>query len=161
LLPDFLNPNRSASYTFPGFGLIVTIMALTFLGWMMAGFLGNWFTRAIELILVRVPVVKTMYMVIKQVLETTLTDQSKAFKEAVLVEFPRRDAWVLAFATARDRLAIDEAIDGKRMVGVFVPTTPNLTSGYLIFVDEKDVRKVNLSPEEALKLIISGGLVSS
>ena len=158
LLPDFLNPNRSSSYTFPGFGLIVTIMALTLLGWMMAGFLGNWFTRATELVLIRVPIVKTMYMVIKQVLETTLTDQSKAFKEPVMVEFPRKDSWVIAFATARDRPLIDETLGGK-IVGVFVPTTPNLTSGYLIFVDEKDIRKLEMPAEEALKLIISGGIV--
>jgi uncharacterized membrane protein len=161
LLPDWLNPTRSSSYAFPGIGLIVTIMALTVVGWLMAGFLGNWFTRVTELILIRVPVVKTMYMVIKQVLETTLTDQSKAFKKAVMVEFPRKGSWVLAFATSRERVAIDEATGGGKMVGVFVPTTPNLTSGYLIFVDESDVKEIKMSAEEALKLIISGGIVAT
>ena len=158
-LPDAINPNKLMPFELPGVGLILTIAALIFVGWIMAGFLGNWFTGITEAILIRVPVVKTMYTVIKQILQTTLTDQSQAFKEAVLVEFPRRDSWVLAFATSRGRQAINVAT-GKEMVAVFVPTTPNLTSGYLIFVPEEDVRPVLLPPDEALKLIISGGLVN-
>lgn len=159
ILPDVINPNKLLPFELPGVGLIVTVAALIFVGWLMAGFLGNWFTGITEAILIRLPVIKTMYIVIKQVLQTALTDQSKAFKEAVLVEFPRRDSWVLAFATSRDRQAVNVAT-GKAMVAVFVPTTPNLTSGYLIFVPEEDVRPVNMPSDEALKLIISGGLVN-
>lgn len=158
-LPDWINPNKALPFEVPGVGLIVTVLALIFIGWLFAGFLGNWFTGITEAVLTRVPIIKTMYTVIKQVLQTALTDQSNAFKEAVLVEFPRRDSWVLAFATARGRQAINVAT-GREMVAVFVPTTPNLTSGYLIFVPEGDVRPVNMPPDEALKLIISGGLVN-
>ena len=158
-LPDAVNPNKYLPFELPGVGLIVTVLALVFVGWLMAGFLGRWFTGITEAVLIRVPVIKTMYTVIKQILQTTLTDQSQAFKEAVLVEFPRRDSWVLAFATSRNRQAINVAT-GRAMVAVFVPTTPNLTSGYLIFVPEEDVRPVLLPPDEALKLIISGGLVN-
>lgn len=159
VLPDAINPNKLLPFELPGVGLVLTIISLMIVGWIMAGFLGGWFTGITEAVLIRVPVVKTMYTVIKQILQTTLTDNSKAFKEAVLVEFPRRDSWVLAFATSRDRQAINVAV-GQAMVAVFVPTTPNLTSGYLIFVPETDVRPVILPPDEALKLIISGGLVN-
>ncbi len=159
LLPDIINPNKILPFELPGVGLILTVAALIFIGWIMAGFLGGWFTGFTEAILTRVPVVKTMYTIIKQVLHTTLTDNSKAFKEAVLVEFPRRDSWVLAFVTSRGRQAVNIAV-GREMVAVFVPTTPNLTSGYLIFVPENDIRPVILPPDEALKLIISGGLIN-
>lgn len=158
-LPHWVNPNNLLPFDVPGVGLLVVLVGLTVIGAIMTGILGNWFTGLIEMILNRLPVVKTIYTVIKQVLQTALTDQSTAFKEPVLVEFPRRDSWVLAFATARDRASIDKAL-GDKMVGVFVPTTPNLTSGYLIFVAEKDVRHANISSEEALKLIISAGLVN-
>jgi uncharacterized membrane protein len=157
-LPDWLVPFH-LPFNLPGVGLIVAFVTLTLIGAVMNGFLGNWFTKITEIFLHRVPVVKTIYTVIKQVLHTALTDQSKAFKEAVLVEFPRKDSWVLAFATARGRTAINDAV-GQNMVAVFVPTTPNLTSGYLIFVAETDIKPVAMPPEEALKLIISGGLVS-
>ena len=154
-----MNPNNLFPFAIPGVGLLVVLVGLTVIGALMAGFLGRWFTKVIEAVLIRVPVIKTLYTVIKQVLQTALTDQSKAFKEPVLVEFPRKDSWVVAFATARDCHSIDKALKEK-MIGVFVPTTPNLTSGYLIFVPEAQVRPANISSEEALKLIISAGLVT-
>ncbi len=158
-LAGWMNPNNLLPFAVPGVGLLVVLVSLTFIGALMAGFLGRWFTQVIEAVLHRVPVIKTLYTVIKQVLQTALTDQSKAFKEPVLVEFPRKESWVLAFATARDCHSIDKALNDKT-VGVFVPTTPNLTSGYLIFVPESQVKPANISSEEALKLIISAGLVA-
>jgi uncharacterized membrane protein len=158
-LADWMNPNRLLPFDVPGVGLLVVLVGLTLIGAIMTGILGKWFTGLVEAVLNRVPVVKTIYTVIKQVLQTALTDQSTAFKEPVLVEFPRKDSWVLAFATARDRANIDKVL-GNKMVGVFVPTTPNLTSGYLIFVAESEVKHTNISSEEALKLIISAGLVN-
>ena len=158
-LASWMNPNNLFPFAIPGVGLLVVLVGLTVIGALMAGFLGRWFTKVIEAVLIRVPVIKTLYTVIKQVLQTALTDQSKAFKDPVLVEFPRKDSWVVAFATARDCHSIDKALKEK-MIGVFVPTTPNLTSGYLIFVPEAQVRPANISSEEALKLIISAGLVT-
>jgi uncharacterized membrane protein len=156
----WLNPNNMLPMAVPGVGLVIVLVGLTLVGALMNGFLGRWFTKVIEVVLNRLPVVKTVYTVIKQVLQTALTDQSTAFKEPVLVEFPRKDSWVLAFATARNRDSIDR-VTGQKMVGVFVPTTPNLTSGYLVFVPESDVRPAtHISSEEALKLIISAGLVN-
>lgn len=157
-LADWMNPNNLFPFDVPGAGLFVVIVGLTIIGALMNGFLGRWFTQVIEVVLNRLPVVKTLYTILKQIFHTALTDQSKAFKEPVLVEFPRKESWVLAFATARDCVSIDKSL-GEKMVGVFVPTTPNLTSGYLIFVPESQVKPASISSEEALKLIISAGLV--
>lgn len=157
-LADWINPNTFLPFDLPGVGLLVALVNLTLIGAVMNGFLGRWFTRGTEAILHRLPVIKTVYMVIKQILQTTLNDQSTAFKEPIFVEFPRKDSWVLAFATAHNRDNINNAL-GERMVGVFAPTTPNLTSGYLIFVPEAQVKPAKMSSEEALKLIISAGLV--
>lgn len=155
----WLNPNNILPFAVPGVGLVIVLVGLTLIGALMNGFLGRWFTKLIEVVLSRLPIIKTVYTVIKQVLQTALTDQSTAFKEPVFVEFPRKDSWVIAFATAKNRPAIDQAL-GQEMVGVFVPTTPNLTSGYLIFVPSDQIRPaLNISSEEALKLIISAGLV--
>lgn len=158
-VPEWINPNNYVPFQLPGVGLVMALVTLTLTGWLMAGFLGRWFTRVVDAVLSRVPVVKTMYNVIKQVLETALTDQSKTFKDPVLVQFPHENAWVLAFVTARSRKPIDDAL-GKNMISVFVPTTPNLTSGYMIFVEEGRIKPVSMPSEDALKLVISGGLVS-
>ena len=146
-------------YDVPGIGLIVALVTLTVIGALMNGFLGAWFTRLSEAILNRVPVIRTIYTVIKQVLNTALTDQSKAFREAVLVEFPKEDMWVLGFVTSRKHAAVDTAL-GTKMVSVMIPTTPTLTSGYVVFVAEDKVKPIAMPSEQALKLIISGGLIN-
>lgn len=146
-------------YDIPGIGLIVALVTLTVIGALMNGFLGAWFTGLSEAILNRVPVIRTIYTVIKQVLNTALTDQSKAFREAVLVEFPREGSWVLGFVTSRKHQAVDQAL-GQKMVSVMIPTTPTLSSGYVIFISEDAVKPVAMPSEQALKLIISGGLIS-
>lgn len=158
-LPAGMNPNDYLPFAIPGVGLIVAFVLLTLIGALTAGVLGSWLTRLVEWMVNRLPVVKTIYSVIKQVLHTTLADQSQAFREAVLVEFPRRDMWVLGFVTGRARTEVDLAI-GQKMVSVLVPTTPTLTSGYMIFVPETDIRPINMPAEQALRLVISGGLVS-
>lgn len=145
-------------YDVPGIGLIVALVSLTLIGALMNGFLGAWFTRLTEAVLNRLPVIRTVYTVIKQVLNTALTDQSKAFREAVLVEFPKEGIWVLGFITSRKHQAVDEALQQK-MLSVMIPTTPTLTSGYVVFVAEESVRPIAMPSEQALKLIISGGLI--
>jgi uncharacterized membrane protein len=161
LIVPYLPPRIATlfPYDIPGIGLIAALVTLTVIGALMNGFLGKWFTKLSEAILNRLPVIRTIYTVIKQVLNTALADQSKAFKEAVLVEFPREGTWVLGFVTSRDHKAVDTAL-GQKMVSVLIPTTPTLTSGYVVFVPEGSVKPVSIPPEEALKLIISGGLIS-
>ncbi len=158
-LPAWMNPDNVLPVEVPGVGLIVTFVSLTTIGWIMAGVLGHWFTRSIEIVMNRLPVVKTIYTVIKQILQTALADQSKSFREPVMVQFPHENAWALAFVTSRSRDAVDLAV-GSDVVSIFVPTAPNPTSGFLIFVEESRLRPVKMSAEEAMKTIVSVGLAS-
>lgn len=153
-LPHWIN----FSDTIPGVGLVVTLAALTSIGALMNGVIGSYFTNILEVFMVRVPVVKTIYTVTKQVLHTALADQATAFREAVMVEFPRKGVWVMGFVTSRNREAVDNAT-GQKMVSVLVPTTPSLSSGYVIFVPETEVKPVDIPPDQVLKLVISGGLI--
>lgn len=153
-LPDWINFSDSV----PGVGLIVALVVLTSIGALMNGVVGSYFTNILEVFMKRVPVVKTIYTVIKQVLHTAFADQATAFREAVMVEFPRKGVWVLGFVTSRDREAVNN-VTGQKMVSVLVPTTPSLSSGYVIFVPEDEVKPVDMPADQALKLIISGGLI--
>lgn len=159
LVTPYLPSWVPASHDAPGVGLVAALVVLTGIGALMNGVLGNWFTGLTEVFLNRVPVVKTVYTVIKQVLHTALADQSKAFREAVLVEFPRDGVWVLGFITSRGHAAVEAAL-GKKMISVMIPTTPTLTSGYVVFVEEDKVKPIAMPPEQALKLVISGGLIN-
>jgi uncharacterized membrane protein len=146
-------------YDIPGIGLIVALITLTVIGAVMNGFIGKWFTKISELVLTHVPVIRTIYTVIKQVLSTALTNNSKTFHEAVLIEFPKEGMWVLGFVTSRTHTEVNIALD-QTMVSVLIPTTPTLTSGYVVFVAEDKVKPVDMPAEHALKMIISGGLIS-
>lgn len=158
-IPDIINPNVIVPFEVPGVGLIAALITLTAIGAVMTGFLGDWFTNGSEAILNRLPVVKSIYTVIKQILHAALTDQSQVFRETVLVEFPRKECWVMGFVTGRDRDAID-VVAGQKMVSVLVPTTPSLSSGYMIFVPEEDAKPVAIPPDRAIKMIVSGGLIT-
>ncbi len=141
---------------FPGFGLVLVLAFLVIVGAICNGFLGRWWTQFTGYIMQRVPVLRIIYSATQQVLSTVLSDQSQAFREVVLVEFPRKDCWVVAFLTNRNtgEMAVKTTAN---LVAVFVPTSPALTSGYLIFVPEQDIKKLEMSVEDALKLVISGG----
>lgn len=154
-LPDWVN----VSEKIPGTGLIAALITLTTIGALMNGFLGRWFTGLVEVFLNRVPVIKSVYTVIKQVLHTALADQSQAFREAVMVEFPHDGIWVLGFITSRDHDVVDQAL-GHKVVSVMIPTTPTLTSGYVVFVEESKLKPIDMPPEQALKLVVSGGLIN-
>jgi uncharacterized membrane protein len=153
-LPSY--PDATWQITFPGFGLVFVLVALILIGALTAGFMGRWWLRLTELAMLRLPVLRIIYSATKQVLSTVLSDQSQAFREVILVEFPRKDCWTVAFLTNRNHSEIATKTFPDA-VAVFVPTTPNLTSGYLIFVPEKDIIRLEMSVEDALKMIISGG----
>lgn len=142
--------------SFPGFGLILVLVTLILIGALMAGFVGRWWMRITEIAMLRLPVLRIVYSATKQVLSTVLSDDNQAFREVILVEFPRKDCWTVAFLTSREQGEIAaKTVPGS--VAVFVPTTPNLTSGYLIFVPENEIKRLDMSVEDALKMIISGG----
>ena len=143
----------------PGVGLVIGVMLITVIGALAAGFLGRWIIRLGESILNRMPVVRSIYGASKQILETVISTQSDAFREVVLVEYPRKGLWVIGFVTGGTKGEVARRIDID-MVNVFVPTTPNPTSGFLLFCPRKDVIFMEMSVEEAVKLVVSGGIVT-
>jgi len=143
----------------PGVGLVIGVLLITVIGALAAGFLGRWIIRLGESILNSMPVVRSIYGASKQILETVISTQSDAFREVVLVEYPRKGLWVIGFVTGGTKGEVARRIDID-MVNVFVPTTPNPTSGFLLFCPRKDVIFMEMSVEEAVKLVVSGGIVT-
>jgi len=143
----------------PGVGLVIGVLLITVIGALAAGFLGRWIIRLGESILNRMPVIRSIYGASKQILETVISTQSDAFREVVLVEYPRKGLWVIGFVTGGTKGEVARRIDID-MVNVFVPTTPNPTSGFLLFCPRKDVIFMEMSVEEAVKLVVSGGIVT-
>ena len=158
LLPDRYNPGTYLPFHVPGIGLVVAVVGLTLIGALTAGYLGRVFVRVSDRVLARMPVVRGLYSATKQIFETVLSKQSTMFREVVLVEWPRRDMWTVAFVTVPPEGELKE-LNPPDSIGVYVPTTPNPTSGYLIYVPRKDVRPLGMSVEEGIKLVVSGGIV--
>jgi len=133
-------------------------VGLTLIGALTAGYVGKVFLRLSERVLNRMPVVRSIYGAAKQIVETVVSNKSSAFREVALVEYPRKGVWTLCFLTGR---TIDQIGDvaGPRLVNIFVPTTPNPTSGFLLFVPESDIRRLDMTVEEGIKLVISTGIV--
>ncbi|MGB2321056.1 MAG: DUF502 domain-containing protein [Candidatus Puniceispirillaceae bacterium] len=155
ILPGF---NQLVFANIPGAGLIIGLILITVIGAIAAGFLGRWIIRLGESILNRMPIVRSIYGASKQILETVISTQSDAFRDAVLVEYPRRGLWVIGFVTGGTRGEVAEHIDIE-MVNVFIPTTPNPTSGFLLFCPRDEIIYLDMSVEDAVKLVVSGGIV--
>ena len=159
LIPAQYNPESYLPFGLPGLGLIILFIALTIIGAVTAGFFGKLWLRFTERLLNRMPVVRNVYSAVKQIFETVLAQQSNAFREAVLVEYPRRGIWAIAFITGRTEGEVQN-ITEEECLNIFIPTTPNPTSGFLLFVPKKDLISLSMSTEEAIKMVISGGIIT-
>jgi uncharacterized membrane protein len=159
LFPAGWNPESYLPFAVPGLGLLVAVMALTLVGMLTANYLGRLVLRAGEATLARMPVIRSIYGASKQIFETVLADQSSAFREVVLFEYPRRGSWAIGFVMGAPDPQVSDA-GGADMVTVFVPTTPNPTSGFLLFLPRAEAHPLSLTVEEGLKLVVSGGIVS-
>jgi uncharacterized membrane protein len=159
LLPAEYNLETYLPFYVPGIGLVVLVLGLTLIGALTAGYLGRLFVRLSERVLNRMPVVRGLYSATKQIFETVLSKQSTTFREVVLVEWPRRDCWTVAFVTVPPEGELKD-MSPPDSIGIYVPTTPNPTSGYLIYVPRKDVRPLAMTVEEGIKLVVSGGIVA-
>jgi uncharacterized membrane protein len=159
LLPPDYNPESYLPFFVPGIGLLVALVGLTLIGAVTAGFLGRAARNLIEAILNRLPVIRSLYGAIKQIMETVLANQSAAFRECVLIEYPRKGIWTLGFLTGTTKGEVQD-VTSQPVISVFVPTTPNPTSGFLLFVPDHDVIRLQMPIEDGLKLVISGGIVS-
>ena len=159
LLPPRYNPETYLPFSFPGVGLAILMVGLTAVGAATAGFVGRFLVKTSEQILNRMPVIRSVYGAVKQIFETVLAQKSEAFREVVLIEFPRRGMWAMGFITGQTEGEIQELTEDV-VVNVFVPTTPNPTSGYLFFVARKDVYPLSMTVEEGIKMVVSGGIVT-
>ncbi|HIA82347.1 MAG TPA: DUF502 domain-containing protein [Rhodospirillales bacterium] len=159
LVPTKYNPETYLPFSLPGLGLLILFISLTLIGALTAGLMGRWVVRTGERILNRMPVVRSVYSAIKQIFETILAQQSNAFREAVLIEYPRRGIWAIGFITGTTKGEVQN-LTLEETVNIFLPTTPNPTSGFLLFVPREEVVPLDMSVEEAVKMVISGGIVT-
>jgi uncharacterized membrane protein len=159
LLPARYLPQTYLPVPIPGFGLIVGVVILILIGALTAGYLGRLLLRLSDRLMTRMPFIRGIYSATKQIFETVLAKQSNTFREVVLVEFPRKDMWTIAFITGKTEGEIAD-VAGDDPVSVYVPTTPNPTSGYLVFVPRRDVVLLSMTVEEGIKFVISGGIVA-
>ncbi|WP_018996371.1 DUF502 domain-containing protein [Hirschia maritima] len=157
LIPDRWNPETYTQFALPGLGVIVVVISVLLVGIVAANLIGRSLVGASEGLIGRVPLVRNIYTAIKQIFETLAASQTDNFKEVVMLEYPRKGSWAVGFITASVRGDMASKMPG--MVGVFVPTTPNPTSGFLIYVKREELVVLDMSVEEGAKLIISAGLV--
>lgn len=159
LVPTSYNPATYFPFDIPGFGLVVAVVALTLIGWLTAGYAGRLLLRLSDRVMKRMPVVRGIYSALKQIFETVLAKRSNTFREVVLVEWPRRGMWTVAFVTAQGEGELKSNV-APDSIGIYVPTTPNPTSGYLVYVSREEVVPLSMSVEEGIKLVVSGGIIA-
>jgi len=159
LLPRDIYENYYAAMTFPGIGLLIAFAFFIVVGWFATNFLGRLFIRISEYIVDRMPVIRTLYGAIKQIFETIMATQSTAFREVVMLEYPRKGVWSIGFVTGTSQGEI-QGYTSQETVNVFVPTTPNPTSGYLLFVPRTELKYLSMSVEEGVKLVVSAGIIT-
>jgi uncharacterized membrane protein len=160
LLPVSLQPKTLFGYDIPGLGAVLTLLVVTLTGLLVANFVGRRLLLAWESVLARIPVVKSIYSSVKQVSDTLLSGSGQAFRTALLVRFPHERAWTVGFLTGTPGPVLAQGLEGEHL-SVFIPTTPNLTSGFLILVPRSDVIELAMPVDEALKYVISLGVASS
>ena len=156
--PFIPNALRELPFSLPGLGLIAALLLLTTLGFLTANFFGRAIIGYGESLVDRLPLIRGIYSTLKQIFETVATQSNKNFKSVVLFEYPRKDIWAIGFVTTEAKGEISEKKDNN-LLCLFAPTTHNPTSGYLLFVPKEDTVALDMSVEDAAKLIISAGLV--
>ena len=159
-IPLWWHPETYLPFDIPGLGLIFALIGLTLVGMFTAGITGRVMMRSGERLLAQVPVIRSLYSGVKQILHTILSQQSTAFRKVVLFQYPRPDVWAIGFLTGQ----ADSRVQGKTTVpdvlNVFLPTTPNPTSGFLLFVPREEAQELSMTVEEGLKMVVSGGIVT-
>ena len=158
LVPSGLNPNTYLPYSIPGIEIILTIIFITIVGGLSLSFLGKKFLQIIDDLFKRIPILRTIYSAIGQMTDS-FRNQEGNKKSVVLVEYPRKESWAVGFATKENTGEIKNKVD-INLVNVFVPTTPNPTSGFLLMIPKKDLIYLDMTFEEASKFIVSAGTSS-
>ncbi|MDY0309360.1 MAG: DUF502 domain-containing protein [Castellaniella sp.] len=159
LVPSFLTPEALFGVSIPGFELVLVLAVILLTGLLCANFIGRAILSRWESLLGRIPLVRSIYNSVKQVSDTVFAPNGQAFREAVLVQYPRQGAWTIGFLTGTPATEIAARLGGD-FVSVYVPTTPNPTSGFFLMMPRADVQVLGMSVETALKYIVSMGVVA-
>jgi uncharacterized membrane protein len=153
------HPEQVLPFSVPGLGLLIVVVVLTLIGAFAAGYVGRLVVRLGESVVDKMPVVRSLYSAIKQIFESVLAQQSTAFREVVLVQYPREGVWSLGFITGPPHGEIERAA-GQDLVTVVIPTSPIPTAAFLLFIPRSDVVVLDMTVDEGLKVVMSGGIVS-
>lgn len=160
LVPDTIQPEKYIGINLRGVGVIIFLIFTIFIGWIAKGLIGRSFISFAEGLVDRMPVVRSIYSGVKQIAETVFAQKDRNFEKACLIEYPRRGIWAIGFISTNAKGEVARAAHtGDQLMGIFVPTTPNPTSGFLLFFPRQDIIELEMSVEEAAKLVISAGLV--
>lgn len=162
-IPNYLQPENLIGIKIPGLGIIITIILLILTGVFTANVIGNSILKLLDKVLGNIPFIKTVYLGIKNIAESLLSDSKQSFKKPILIQFPNSNSWTIAFISGNipkeilEKIQIDKT---EEIIPVYVPTTPNPTSGYYIMVKKSQTREININTEEAFKFIISLGMIN-
>ncbi len=159
LLPENYRPENLLGFAIPGLGVALSLLILLFTGLIAANLFGRKLVSLWERVLSRIPLVRSIYSAVKQLVETMFSDSGQSFRKVLLVEFPRRGLWTLAFQTGTEQ-GEAQLKTGRDVVTVYIPTTPNPTGGYFVLVPREDVRELDMSVDEGLKMLLSMGAVT-
>lgn len=159
IIPNHWYEGVYAGTTIPGLGIVAALLFFMIVGWFATNFMGRLFLRLAEYIVDRMPVIRTLYGAIKQIFETIMASKSQAFREVVMMEYPRKGVWSIGFVTGKTEGEV-QRLTKAETINVFVPTTPNPTSGYLLFVPKKELVYLDMTVEEGVKLVVSAGIIT-
>lgn len=160
LIQDLLGLDPSVQINVRGIGVVIFLLFTVLIGWVAKGLIGRAIIRFAESLVLRTPVVRSIYSGIKQISETVFAQSDRNFEKACLIQYPRKDIWAIGFiSTSAKGEVADHSETADELMAVFVPTTPNPTSGFLLFFPREDVIELEMSVEDAAKLVISAGLV--
>jgi len=158
LIPEAYRPENLVGYAIPGLGVLLSIVVVMFTGLLAANLFGRKLVSLWEGLLSHVPLVRSVYSGAKQLAETMFSDTGESFRKVLLVEFPRRGLWTLAFLTGTDQGEV-QIKTGQDVINVYIPTTPNPTGGYFVMVPREDVQELDMSVDDGLKMLMSMGAV--
>jgi len=161
-VPAAYSPDTYLPFALPGFGLLVAILVITLIGFLAANIVGRSIVGFGESLLNRLPMVRGVYRALKQIFETVLSNKSEMFRQVGLVEYPRKGVWSLVFVASEKETEINAKLDkpGDPLVAVFMPCTPNPTTGFLMYVYRSEIVNLDMTIEDGAKLIVSAGLVA-
>ena len=161
-MPAVYNPDNYLPFSIPGFGLLTALVFITLVGFLTANLIGRTIIAYGESILNRMPLIRGIYKGLKQIFETVLAEQNNSFNKAGLIEYPRKGIWSIVFLATDTKGEVDSRLNdtGNNTMSVFLPTTPNPTSGFLLFVPRNEIIVLEMTVEEAAKMVISAGLVA-